>query len=90
MSVVNTINPENTDAVGFNFQLGSHILNNRVTYQTLIDHVSLWSAFFGVIFSLFALFFLDFNRKKFYKRNPEWDHFKEVINNTTVVNSPTK
>ncbi len=58
------------------------MLNNRVTYQTLIDHISLWSAFFGVLFSFSALIFLNFNRKKFYNRNPDWDHFKEALKNT--------
>ena len=44
----------------------------------------MWGAFWGVLFALFALLFLTYNRKKFYKKNPEWDKFKQ--NNNMVIN----
>jgi len=68
----------NPDAIAFNFQLSPLILNNRVSFKTLLDHVSMWGAFWGVLFALFALFFLSYNRKKFYAKNPEWERFKQV------------
>jgi len=70
LSVVNSLNKENTDAIAFNMQLSPYILNNRVTYTTIIDHISLWGAFTSVLFTLFAFFFLGYNRSKFYKKNP--------------------
>ncbi len=78
ISKVDSIYKSNTDAIAFNLQLSPDILNNRVAFTTLIDHVSLWGAFWGVLFAVFALFFLSYNRKKFYKKNPEWDRFKKV------------
>lgn len=77
MSVV-TYNNTNEDAIAFNMQLSPMIINNRVSFTTLIDHISLWGAFWGVLFAIFALFFLSYNRKKFYKKNPEWDRFKKA------------
>jgi len=62
--------------MAFNMQLSPIIINNRVSFTTLIDHISLWGAFWGVLFAIFALFFLSYNRRKFYKKNPTWDKFK--------------
>ena len=70
--------------LGIQFQLSPQILNVKVTYRTLLDHISMWGAFWGVLFALFALLFLTYNRKKFYKKNPEWDKFKQ--NNNMVIN----
>lgn len=77
VSVVNYV-ASNTDAIAFNFQLSPLIVNNRVTFATLLDHVSLWGAFWGVLFAVFALFFLSYNRRKFYKNNPQWSKFKKL------------
>jgi hypothetical protein len=56
--------------LGLQFQLAPQVLNVRVSYSSLIDHVSLWGAFWGVLFALFAIIFLTYNKKKFYKKNP--------------------
>lgn len=56
--------------LGINFQLASQVLNVRVTYSSLIDHISMWGAFWGVLFAIFAIIFLTYNKKKFYKKNP--------------------
>ena len=72
-SVVN-----NPDALAFNFQLSPYILNNRVAFSTLLDHISKWGAFWGVLFAVFGLAFLSYNRKKFYNKNPEWSKFKQA------------
>lgn len=61
---------EPLDMLGVQFQLAPQILNVRVNYRTLIDHISMWGAFWGVLFAVFALLFLTYNRKKFYKKNP--------------------
>jgi hypothetical protein len=79
-SVVNSLNASNTDAIAFNLQLAPNILHNRVSYSTIIDHVSMWGAFAGVLFSAFAFYFLAFNRRKFYNKNPNWNNFKRVMN----------
>ena len=71
-----TNNNPNQDAIAFNMQLSPIIINNRVAFSTLLDHVSMWGALWGVLFAVFALLFLSYNRKKFYKKNPHWDKFK--------------
>ena len=68
-----------TDSLAFNFQLAPFKLNNRVSRSTIIDHLSLWGAFWGVLFSIFAIFFLSYNKKKFYRKNPDWDRFKQAL-----------
>ncbi len=69
--------------LGIQFQLSPQILNVRVTYRTLLDHIAMWGAFWGVLFAIFALLFLSYNRKKFYKKNPDWNKFKR---NNMIVN----
>ena len=83
-------NNTKNDAMGFNFQLSPVIINNRITFRTLLDMISLWGAFWGVLFAAFALFFLSYNRRKFYKKNPEWSQFKKVneINQTVHNEEP--
>lgn len=78
VSVVNSIDPGNTDAIAFNFQLAPLVSHTRVTYETLLDHISMWGALFGVLFSVFALVFYRHNRSKYYRRNPDWDKFKPL------------
>ena len=43
-----------------------------MVYQTIIDVVSMWGAFWGVLFAGFALYFLRFNANRFYNSNPKW------------------
>lgn len=62
--------------LGITFQLASQVLNVRVSYTTLLDHVAKWGAFFNVLFAVFAIIFLAYNKKRFYQKNPDWDRFK--------------
>lgn len=62
------------------FQLAPQIQNIRMSYDTIFDQVAKWGAFFNVLFTFFALFFLGYNRRKFYKKNPDWDRFKKHLN----------
>ena len=50
---------------------------NDIVFFTLIDNISLWGALWGVLFSMFAFYFLKHNRKRFYERKPEWVEFDE-------------
>ena len=43
---------------------------------TLIDHIAQWGALWGVLFAIFAVFFLTFNKNKYYKKNPRWDDYE--------------
>jgi len=79
--VVTYNNTNNTDAIAFNFQLSPQITNNRVSFQTLLDRISKWGAFWGVLFAIFAILFLSYNRKKFYNKNPAWNKFKKMGSN---------
>ena len=63
--------------LGITFQLTSQVLEVTVTYSTLLDHIAKWGAFFNVLFAGFAIFFLAYNKKKFYKKNPDWDRFRK-------------
>jgi hypothetical protein len=65
------------ELLGINFQLAAEVLNVRVTCVTFLDHVAKWGAFFNVLFAIFAIIFLAYNREKFYKKNPDWDRFKK-------------
>jgi hypothetical protein len=35
----------------------------------------MWGAFWGVLFGIFAIVFLAYNRKQFYRKRPEWNKF---------------
>jgi hypothetical protein len=37
----------------------------------------MWGALWSVLFTGFAVVFLGYNRRKFYKKNPGWDKFKK-------------
>ena len=78
MSVSNYNNTDN-DVVSLSFRLSDEVLKNRVSCETLLDRLSLWGAFWGVVFAVFGLLFLRYNREKFYKKNPDWDKFKETL-----------
>lgn len=66
--------------LGITFQLSPQILNVRMSYENIFDQVAKWGAFFNVLFTGFALFFLSYNSKKFYRKNPDWERFKEYQN----------
>mgnify|MGYP006339408107 CR=1 FL=1 len=87
ISKVDSIQTTNTDAIAFNFMLSPTILNNRISYKTLLDTLSLWGAFWGVLFAVFALFFLSYNRRKFYEKNPDWNNFKQAADHKITVDS---
>jgi hypothetical protein len=72
-------NATNSDAIAFNMQLSPTKIINRVSRSTIVDHLSLWGAFWGVLFAAFGLIFLAYNRSKFYKKNPDWDRFKKAL-----------
>lgn len=44
----------------------------QLQYQTSIARFSLWGALWGILFSIFAIIFLGYNRNKFHKERPEW------------------
>jgi hypothetical protein len=50
---------------------------NEVVFVSSIDTISMWGALWGVLFALFAFYFLKFNRRRFYERKPSWSEFDE-------------
>ena len=50
---------------------------DEIVYINVIDSISLWGALWGVLFSMFAFYFLKHNRKRFYEKKPEWNEFDE-------------
>lgn len=71
-------NQTSLEMLGISFILSPQVLNVSMNYLTIIDHIAKWGAFFNVIFTLFALFLLSYNRRKFYEKNPDWDQFRKV------------
>jgi hypothetical protein len=59
--------------------LSSQARTVEIVYSTSIDHIAIWGAFWGVLFSVFALFFLAYNRNQFYKKRPDWSKFEEKV-----------
>ena len=53
---------------------GLQVVEQR-SVQTLPDLVGQWAAFFSVISGGLAIYFLRYNREKFYAANPQWDNF---------------
>jgi len=47
-----------------------------VIYDTLFDNISKWGAFCSVIFTAFIFVMIRHNSNKFYKENPNWEHFE--------------
>lgn len=74
--------------LGITFQLSAQTLEVRVTYSTFLDHVGKWGAFFNVLFAIFAIFFLAYNKKRFYQKNPDWDKFKNRKRSDLLESDP--
>lgn len=47
--------------------------------ETVPDILGKWGALSRVLISIAGLYFLRFNKKKFYRRNPHWENFEEHI-----------
>lgn len=69
----------NLDLLSISILLSGQSRINEVVYSTLIEHISLWGAFWGVLFSVFAFYFLVFNRNQFYNKNQGWDRFEDKM-----------
>ena len=55
------------------FRLGSFNVQEERQVQTSMDMAGQVWAFFGLILSIFALYFASYNENKFYDENPGWD-----------------
>jgi len=51
--------------------------HNKLVPDTLMDIIGKWSALSRVLIAIGAIYFLRHNRKKFYRKNPEWQNFGE-------------
>ena len=65
------------DLFSISFQLSGQVEHVRASYDNLLDRVAKWGAFANLVFTIFCIIFLAYNRKKFYERHPEWDKFKK-------------
>ena len=75
--------------IGVTFQLSPQVRHVRVSYDDIFDQIAKWGAFFNVMFTVFALIFLAYNKKKFYRKNPDWDRFKEAYQSRFPNNTNT-
>jgi len=48
--------------------------------MNLTEVLGKWGALWSVLFTTFGLYFMTWNKNKFYKRNPEWENFGSFIN----------
>jgi len=58
-------------------RLDDNVQIEEKVYMTFVDLLSHWGALWSVIFSLLALYFLNYNRTKFYEKNPDWNDFRK-------------
>lgn len=68
------------------FRLDQNVQYTEVVYLTVIDQISLWGALWGVLFAVFALYFLKRNKNEFYKKKPEWNEFDQEIDKIKLKN----
>ena len=55
--------------------ISSKINNFEIHFETLLAKLSLWGASMSVVFAIFAICFLAYNRRKFLRHNPDWGNF---------------
>ena len=61
--------------MAINMQLSGSIINVKAQYQSFLDVLSTWWQFSNLMFTIFALFLLGYNNKKFYEKYPNWKYF---------------
>ena len=54
-------------------RLGSYNLVEEQQMQTSMDLLGQLWAFFGLVCSVLAIYFLRYNEERFYQNNPGWD-----------------
>lgn len=67
------------NALSISFLLSPRSFMYEVHYQTILTHISMWGALWGVLFSIFAIVFLGYNRNKFRKERPDWENFDKKV-----------
>lgn len=61
-------------------RLDQNLVKTDIVFTTIIENISSWGALWGIMFTVFAFYFLKYNQKNFYKTNPEWKNFnKEIV-----------
>ena len=67
-------------------ELDPLVIKSENTRLTIVDVVGTWGALFGVVGPVFALYFLRYNEKKFYRANPRWKKINSacLIDDTIV------
>ncbi|EGR29651.1 hypothetical protein IMG5_151530 [Ichthyophthirius multifiliis] len=90
-SYMSNVVPNGKESVSYAFQvwirLSDNILVNQITYKTSFDIISGIGALFSVLFTAFSIYFLNYNRNKFYMKNPDWDQFDRKIDKFDIDNS---
>lgn len=61
--------------------------DEEIEYDTLLDLISLWGGMWGIMVSLFMLYFLRHNKLTFYKTHKSWEKFEnnKKIKRTTML-----
>ncbi|KAM3143966.1 hypothetical protein pb186bvf_004017 [Paramecium bursaria] len=70
---VTVYNPYSAFQIFFRMELFQKV--GFLYYATILDMISIWGAFWGVLFSAFATYFLMYNQESFYSENKEWEDF---------------
>ncbi|CAD8202077.1 unnamed protein product [Paramecium octaurelia] len=74
---VTVYSSDNAYQIGFRSELTQQI--SVLTYQTSFGMISIVGAFWGVLFSTFAAYFLIYNQNVFYRENKQWEDFGKQI-----------
>jgi len=59
-------------------------VSTTVVFTTTLDMLSKWGAMWSLLFSMFALYFLRYNRNQYYQDKPHMANFDDKI--TPLVN----
>jgi hypothetical protein len=67
--------------------MDENVMRLEVIYDTIFDNISKWGAFCSVVFTAFIFVIIRHNSNKFYKKNPNWEHFEEELDKLRDLNS---
>ena len=86
VSQVNT--KDNHPLFQYTIKMDDDSINVTVVFHTTLDILSKWGAMWSLLFSVFALYFLRFNRENYYKEKPEMAKFESLLDPIVGIKEP--
>jgi hypothetical protein len=78
-NLIGMIPPGGSDILSIDFRLTDSSETENKVPQTLLQLISLWGAFWGVLGAVGGIYFLYYNQKMFYMENPKLRNFMTLI-----------